>query len=202
MRKRKKRLSLEPLIRMPYNSIFLLLFLGGFLAGILFANLGWNLRAEAADGLWALDLYDISKNEISAAQSFFYLFRVRMKMPLLLWLLGMTDLGIAAASLFLLWSGFLGGLLACAVLLVFGAGNMVQLFLYLFLPMLIYVPATIWMLHCIFDMQQMRAGQEHQNRRIAGRYGLYFALWFAVNMTGIWVEACVNPTFLHLFEKF
>lgn len=187
--------------RMPYGSIFLFLFLGGFLGGIIFANVAWNIRQSAITGLNLLSAGTWVTVDGDVKDYLSYLLGVRLKAPVLLMVLGLTSCGMAAVYLGLLWYGFLGGMLCSAALLQLGLGGMLKLFGCLFLPMVCYVPAAAVLLNQAFLMSEKSSRKEVEGAKEYGRYLLTCLLVLAAFGVGILVECYVNPLVIGLFSK-
>lgn len=187
--------------RMPYGSIFLFLFLGGFLGGILFANVAWNVRQSAITGLNLLSAGTWAGVDGSAKDYMRYLGSVRLKAPVLLMVLGLTSCGMAAVYLGLLWYGFLGGLLCSAALLQLGLSGMLKLFGCLLLPMIFYVPAAAVLLTQAYMMSEKSSRKEVEGMKEYGRYLLSCFLILAAFGVGILVECYVNPLLIGFFNR-
>ncbi|WP_230397785.1 stage II sporulation protein M [Novisyntrophococcus fermenticellae] len=188
--------------RMPYGSIFLFLFLAGFLGGILFANVAWNIRPSAITGLNLLSAGTWITVDGSVKDYLKYLAGVRMKAPVMLMILGLTSFGMAAVYLGLLWYGFLGGLLCSAALLQLGLRGMLKLFGCLLLPMIFYVPAIALLLNQAFMMSEKSSRKEVENMGEYGRYLMLCILILAIFGLGILVECYVNPLLIEMCRKF
>lgn len=188
--------------RMPYGSIFLFLFLAGFMGGILFANVAWNIRPSAITGLNLLSAGTWITADGSVKDYLKYLVGVRMKAPVMLMILGFTSFGMAAVYLGLLWYGFLGGLLCSAALLQLGLRGMLKLFGCLLLPMVFYVPAIALLLNQAFVMSEKSSRKEVEKLGEYGRYLVLCILLLAVFGLGILVECYVNPLLIEMWRKF
>ena len=117
----KFRKSEEPL----YWRFFLLLYLAGFAAGILFVNLAWRYRTG---DLETLTLFTLQGSGTLRMEGYlWYLTKKRGGTLLVLHALGITVLGKLAIAAGLLWSGFLGGTLAAIAVLQLGAKGLAVL---------------------------------------------------------------------------
>lgn len=90
-----------------YWRFFLLLYMAGFAAGIIFVNLAWKYRTRELEALTLFSLQGSS--EIRTEGYLWYLVRERGGMLLAAHALGVTVLGSYAVIAGLLWTGFLGG---------------------------------------------------------------------------------------------
>lgn len=199
MRKGFYRQFLYKFTRMPCGSMFLLLFLGGFLGGILFANAAWNIRPVSSE---ALNLLSLGAAEgVRGREYLGYLAGMRLKAPVFLMILGLTSCGMAAVCLGLIWYGFLGGTLCSAALLQLGVSGMLKVFLNLLLPMICYVPATLVLLNQVYLMSEKSSRKEIEDIREYGKYVLNCIMIIFLYWAGILLECYVNPIFLDIFSK-
>ena len=108
-----------------YWRFFLLLYLAGFAAGILFVNLAWRYRTG---DLETLTLFTLQGSGTLRMEGYlWYLTKKRGGTLLVLHALGITVLGKLAIAAGLLWSGFLGGTLAAIAVLQLGAKGLAVL---------------------------------------------------------------------------
>lgn len=195
------RKFLYRLTRMPCTGLFLFLFLGGFLAGILFANLAWSFHNSALTGLNLLSSASWVTVEGRPENYLKYLAGVRLKAPLLLAALGFTTCGTIAVCLALLWYGFLGGLLCSAALLQMGVKGMLLLFAGMLLPAAVYAPALVLLLNQVFLMSEELTQKPAGEGREYGAYSLACAVLLAVFGLGLLVECYVNPVVMGLLGR-
>lgn len=187
--------------RMPYSGIFLFLFLAGFLGGIAFANVAWNMHQSAITGLNLLSAGTWMSVGGDPKDYMKYLMNLRLKAPILLMILGFTSCGMVAVYLVLIWYGFLGGLLSSAALLQLGIRGMIKMFGCLALPMACYVPLTVVLLNQAFLMSERSSKKEIEN---PGEYGRYILICVGLLLAfgvGIFVECYVNPALLGGFKS-
>ena len=201
MRKGFYRQYIYRFTRMPYGSLFLFVFLAGFLGGILFANVAWNFRRSAVTALNLLSVGSAGSIANSDTSYLRYLAGIRMRAPILLMISGVTACGMIAVYLGLLWYGFLGGLLCSAALLQLGVSGMLKLLFSLLVPVGCYVPVTIILLNQVFQMSERSGRKEVLNIREYGRYLLICLVLLAAYGIGILAECYVNPVFMGLLGK-
>ncbi len=187
--------------RMPYGSIFLFMFLGGFLGGIIFGNVAWSIRPGAITGLNILNAGSWMKINGSVKNYLHYLTRERLRGPVLLMVLGFTTCGMAAVYLALIWFGFLGGLICSAALLQLGVMGMLNLLGSLFLPIICYLPGIAILFNQVFLMSEKSSKKSIDGMKEYGKYLLICVLILLLLVVGILVECYVNPVIVNLFRK-
>ena len=183
---------------------FLPVFLTGFAAGVLYMALfGRSIVHETT----LLSRYFFSKYqqvEFASGELFLYILKSRMSAFTLLWLTGFTFFGTAASLLALAWVGISLGITMTTAAMKMGFSGML-ICLASGLPQLIlYVPATAWLLRKISEMSENR--ERRSSRYSGGRgqllsYLLVWLLGFFLFFLGSLLESYVNPMFLKLILK-
>lgn len=183
---------------------FLPVFLTGFAAGVLYMALfGRSIVHETT----LLSRYFFSKYqqvEFASGELFLYILKSRMSAFTLLWLTGFTFFGTAASLLALAWVGISLGITMTTAAMKMGFSGML-ICLASGLPQLIlYVPATAWLLRKISEMSENR--ERRSSRYSGGRgqllsYLLVWLLGFFLFFLGSLLESYVNPLFLRAVLK-
>ena len=183
---------------------FLPVFLTGFAAGVLYMALfGRSVVHETT----LLSRYFFSKYqqvEFASGELFLYILKSRMSAFTLLWLTGFTFFGTAASLLALAWVGISLGITMTTAAMKLGFSGML-ICLASGLPQLIlYVPATAWLLRKISEMSENR--ERRSSRYSGGRgqllsYLLVWLLGFSLFFLGSLLESYVNPLFLRAVLK-
>lgn len=183
---------------------FLPVFLTGFAAGVLYMALfGRSVVHETT----LLSRYFFSKYqqvEFASGELFLYILKSRMSAFTLLWLTGFTFFGTAASLLALAWVGISLGITMTTAAMKLGFSGML-ICLASGLPQLIlYVPATAWLLRKISEMSENR--ERRSSRYSGGRgqllsYLLVWLLGFFLFFMGSLLESYVNPLFLRAVLK-
>ena len=183
---------------------FLPVFLTGFAAGVLYMALfGRSVVHETT----LLSRYFFSKYqqvEFASGELFLYILKSRMSAFTLLWLTGFTFFGTAASLLALAWVGISLGITMTTAAMKLGFSGML-ICLASGLPQLIlYVPATAWLLRKISEMSENR--ERRSSRYSGGRgqllsYLLVWLLGFFLFFLGSLLESYVNPLFLRAVLK-
>ena len=183
---------------------FLPVFLTGFAAGVLYMALfGRSVVHETT----LLSRYFFSKYqqvEFASGELFLYILKSHMSAFTLLWLTGFTFFGTAASLLALAWVGISLGITMTTAAMKMGFSGML-ICLASGLPQLIlYVPATAWLLRKISEMSENR--ERRSSRYSGGRgqllsYLLVWLLGFFLFFLGSLLESYVNPLFLRAVLK-
>lgn len=192
----KKLLGLE---NIPYWKMFFLLYLGGFLTGIVFANLTWRYRIEDLNLIRRSSFSDFAQKKINYENYFYYLIPKRLLVPAILLVAGVTVFGLILVILRILWLGFLAGTLMSIFVLqngIFGAGNFV---LGIFPQVLWNIPLTaLIFLKCYQMSQDVWKGKSLTYRQL-GNYLLWAAAFFICLLWGCLLEAYLNPRLIGFF---
>lgn len=178
-----------------YWRFFLLLYLAGFAAGILFVNLAWRYRTG---DLETLTLFTLQGSGTLRMEGYlWYLTKKRGGTLLVLHALGITVLGKLAIAAGLLWSGFLGGTLAAIAVLQLGAKGLAVLTAAAVPQIFVYLPAGLFYLTSVWRMSARSWAGE---KLAAGTYRDYLmtsGAGLALIFCGILLECYVNP---HVLE--
>ena len=178
-----------------YWRFFLLLYLAGFAAGIVFANLAWPYRSHDLDALTAFQMR--GEVEVRGTGYLWYLARKRCGLLLPAHVLGLTVLGSYAVMAGLLWTGFLGGILSAIAVLQLGIGGLLLLALSLVPQILIYVPAGLFYLTKVARMSEKSRADGRMGGRSYREYLLSCTAGLALIFCGVLVECYVNPWILN-----
>lgn len=162
-------------------------FMPGFLAGIIYVNLIAK-KYMAEPGIFSGYFLEEFKNtKIVAEEYLWYLLRFRALPLLVLAGLSFTKARKPAAMLFLLWTGFSGGLLISAAVLSMGIKGSIFCLAGLFPQFILYIPAFLILLwYCI------AAPADQWNRQKT------IFIFLAMSL-GIILEIYVNPVVIRLF---
>lgn len=174
---------------------FLLLYLAGFAAGILCANL--MLRAEGFQtSLLPVYFAGLSQRKIIEREVFAQLLWQRGSLLLFCGAVGLTAAAVPLVLAGLLWFGFLAGNLMCIFLLDYGLKGILAGIACFFPQLLFYVPG--WFL-AFFSAMEM--GQKSWKRFKKGRedyraYFFFLSVSGVLILLGIWLESYVNQRIL------
>ena len=182
-----------------YWRLFLFLYLGGFILGIIFCNLTWRYHIRDVESLREGVVLEKFETGVEKGKFFEYLLFARAGMPLLLIFLGITILGTIAVAVLLLWYGFLAGILLTAALFQMGIRGVGYLLVGMFPQMLVYVPVTAALLLIVCQMSQKFWRPREQTVKRYLRYFLQCFTLFALYLWGILLESYINPVILKHF---
>ena len=141
-----------------YLNVFFLLYLGGFLAGVLCSNFLRNY-AGYQTSLLGVYLADRAAGSISGSGIFLRLFEKRGVWFLLYMVSGVTPFGIPLVLGGLLWLGFLGGNLMTVFLMEYGIRGIGAALACFFPQGLFYVPSVLLFFFFIVQMSQKYWGK-------------------------------------------
>lgn len=181
---------------------FLVLFLAAFGVGVVGANLFWEPYLQQGNVLGIYMLFQLSKEELSTKEYFFYILKYRGGWLFMCLLGSFSVWGLPLAILTVLILGlFLGGILALAVL-QFGVSGMAG-GAALFLPQgLCYLPATIFLMGELARKSASHLRFQGKVKKISQNPLLVEALCLGGYILGILLESYVNPIFLNfVLEK-
>ena len=178
-----------------YWRFFLLLYLAGFAAGILFVNLAWRYRTG---DLETLTLFTLQGSGTLRMEGYlWYLTKKRGGTLLVLHALGITVLGKLAIAAGLLWSGFLGGTLAAIAVLQLGAKGLAVLTAAAVPQIFVYLPAGLFYLTAVWRMSARSWAGEKLAEGTYRDYLMTSGAGLALIFCGILLECYVNP---HVLE--
>lgn len=178
-----------------YWRFFLLLYMAGFAAGIIFVNLAWKYRTRELEALTLFSLQGSS--EIRTEGYLWYLVRERGGMLLAAHALGVTVLGSYAVIAGLLWTGFLGGTLAAIAVLQLGMKGLAVLVAASVPQIFLYLPAGLFYLGTVYRMSERSRAGEKLSGRGYREYLMASAAGLALIFCGILLECYVNPHLLN-----
>ena len=184
--------------QLAYWRFFLLLFLAGFVLGIVFVNLVWRFRTQDIETLSLFSSGEGGRTAAPLPGYLWYLTQKRMGIMLVWHLTGITILGTFLVAAGLLWTGFLCGTLSAIAVLQLGLRGIAVLTA-AFLPQIfLYVPAGLWYLTCVWQMSEKSREGGRLNGRLYKGFLLSCLAPLAVFFCGILVECYVNPYILDL----
>lgn len=185
------RIALSPRTR------FLLSFLGGFFAGIIY---GWIFAPGYIEQIGFLSdsfLLGYLKEDIDGNHLFGYLLKGRSVSLFSVWILGSSFLGGILIYLVLLWTGFSVGLYLTAGLVKRGISGLGFCIAAVFPQMLFYIPAFGLVLIQAFVL----SGKREMGRERVLRYGVILFVSFLLLFLGVLMESYVNPAILKKLLK-
>ena len=177
----------------PYWKMFFFLYLCGFLAGIVFANLAWRYRIEDLHLIRKRSFLDSAAKEVDYENYFHYLLPKRLLFPAVILILGLTILGTVLVVLRILWLGFLTGTLMSIFVLqngILGLGY----FMAGILPQMLWnIPlAALVFLKCYQMSMSIWKGEKFTLERV-GNYFLWVIGLLICLIWGCLLEAYLNP---------
>ena len=135
---------------------FLILFLSGFTAGVIYIVL---FGKTAIYGTSLMSPYFFTKYsyvEFELEELFLYTMKARFSAFCILWLTGLTVLGTAAAYCFLFWIGAALGITITTAVMKMGAKGILFCIASSLPHFILYVPLVVWILKRICEMSENR----------------------------------------------
>ncbi len=161
----------------------------GFIIGIIYANL-MSKDYIAAMGIFnEFFLSQYSQAEIDMAEYLWYVVRIRVMPAVLIAALGCTRLRKGVVALFLIWTGFCGGMIMTAAVLKMGLKGLVLCLIALIPHLIFYTAGYLILLWYLFTYPESRW---NLSKMIS--MGLFI-------IVGILLECYVNPIIMELFIK-
>lgn len=166
---------------------FVLVYMTGFLIGILYANL---MSRDYITSIGILDnffLEQYREMEINAAEFLWYVAYVRLLPVVLLFALGCTKLRKGVAVSYILWTGFSSGMILVAAVMKMGVKGIILCLISLFPQMLFYIAAYLMLLWFLYAYPTVRWNPSKT---------VCFLMFMVV---GIILECYMNPVIMKLF---
>lgn len=166
---------------------FVLVYMAGFLAGILYANLisgDYILNAGILDDFF---LEGYIKTDIDMSGYLWYVAYTRLIPVVILAAAGSTKFKKGAVIGFLLWTGFSCGIILAAAVMKMGIKGILLCLLSLFPQCLCYVTAYVMLLWFLYFYPKVRWNISKT---------ICFLLFL---LTGIMLECYVNPVVMKIF---
>lgn len=172
---------------------FLIFYMSGFLAGILYANMMSDSYLEAYGVFSEYFLRQFQITEIIPEEYLGYLLRIRIIPAGILVVAGCTRWKQIAVVVVLLWTGFASGIVLTAGILQIGAAGIAICAAGVFPQIFFYVPAALVYLWYLYLSPQVRWNSAKS---------IFTGTMF---LAGVVLEAYINPvclkTVIRLFEK-
>ena len=175
-----------------------ILFVAGFVLGIVLPNLLWKTELEEK-GLPGLYLLTRAGGGLPANPEYFlYVLKNRGSIYMLIMLCGLSVFGLPVSVAAGVWMGFLMGAVLTVSLLEFGVEGM---FLAgaLFLPQyIIYVPVSL----ALYQRSSEISVKCWRNQRLIAserrKYGIFCAMAGGLLTVGMFLESYVNPLLIEM----
>lgn len=190
-----------------HNS-WLYLFLGGFLAGILWINICRNTLFQDMELLNASSLNRLRYLDIDGGTFFLYVMRERMGVVVLMCLLAMTFLGTAAVAAYAFWMGTMAGVFLSVASIRYGLKGIVLIIVGIVPHYFLLVPACIMLMNWCYKLSTALYYPERAVEALYGSRKQYLIrkipqllIIIGVVIIGSLLESYVNPTMLSYFLK-
>ncbi len=168
---------------------FVLCYMAGFLAGILYANLVSKEYIASTGILDDFFLEQYSQMDIDTVEFFWYVAPIRLFPAFILFALCCTRLRKGAATACILWTGFSSGMILVAAVMKLGVKGIILCLLSLTPHFVCYAAGYLMLLWFLYAYPKVR-------------WNLSKTACFALFMlTGLVLECYVNPVIMKMFLK-
>ncbi|MGN0377462.1 MAG: stage II sporulation protein M [Suilimivivens sp.] len=189
--------------------IWFLIFVAGFLLGILIMNFGSSRFMQNGELFDMTAMYRMKYFEVDSESFLKYELPQRLRDFLLLLVISTTCFGIVAAYLWIAWQGILAGMVITAAIIKFGIKGILLILAGIFPQHLLFIPAAVMMLCwscqtcCLLYFPEKSIFLPFQNKKRQYLHQLGMILWIiCVVVIGCILECYVNPILLSDIIKF
>lgn len=176
-----------------FLSLWVYVFLGGFLLGVLLMNIGSELLLTEEGIFAASGINRLKYLEIDGGKFFPYVLKKRMQGMILPVLFSTTVMGSMVLYGCLIWQGFLAGMTISAAVIRFGIKGLLLILAGVFPHQLLLFPAMIMLFIWCYDNCQSRLFMSKGRSRQYMRQAVSL-LWIGfMILIGCILESYVNP---------
>lgn len=171
------------------KKVFLLFLMAGFFIGIIYAN---TISRDYVDAIGIFNEYFLkqyTKTDVNTKEYIWYLSKLRFVPMLLLSGLGLTKLRKGVVLGFLVWTGFLGGLIVASSIIKLGIIGVPFCITAFFPQLLFYGAAYVILLWSIYEYPRTRWNTTK------------VMIIFLITIIGVLAECHINPILLKMFLK-
>jgi len=165
-----------------------------FLGGILFTNLFGKSYVLGIGVLGEYFLINFQYTQINYNRLFLYVFQERLKLFLIIGILGITNIGIPVICGMFMWIGFSGGILLSVAIMKFGLKGIAVCIAGILPHFLIYVPLLLVFADRIID-KKLTQKIKYKKENVT-RYVLFIIIGMIVLTIGVILESYINPYIL------
>lgn len=177
-----------------HKKFFIVLFMIGFLVGILFTNIFGKAYILGVGLLGEYFLLHFKYTQINYNRLLMYVFQERIQLFLVVCILGITNIGIPVIGAFFVWLGFSSGVLLSVGILKFGLKGIMICLSAVFPQFLIYIP--VYLLYSDKLIDQKVSGRSTWKKQKWLQYVLFVVLGILVIAFGAVLETYINPIIL------
>lgn len=171
------------------RKVFLLFYMVGFFVGIIYAN---TISRDYVDAIGIFNEYFLNQyvqTEINEKGYIWYLVRLRILPLCVMFGIGLTRVGKMAVFGFLLWTGFLSGLIVSSAIIKMGMIGTILCIVAFFPQMIFYFGAYAILLWSIYQFPKSKWNSTK------------IMMILLITCIGIITECYVNPMLLKMFLK-
>lgn len=190
------------------NISWLYLFLGGFLAGILWINFRSSSILQNMELLNTSSLHRLRYLDIDGGTFFLYVLRERMGAVIIMCLMAITFLGAAAVSVYAFWMGAMAGIFLSVASIRYGLKGIALVLVGIVPHYFMLVPACIMLMNWCYTLSTALYYPERAAESTYGSRKQYLIrkipqllIIVGVVIIGSLLESYVNPSLLSHFLK-
>lgn len=175
-----------------------ILFVIGFVTGVILPNLLWKTELEA-NGLPGLYLLTrVSQGMPANPEYFLYVLKTRGAVYALCMLCGLSVFGVPVSVVAGIWMGFLMGAVLTVSLLEFGVEGMFLAGVLFFPQYVIYIPVSLGLYRRSFQLSLRCWKNQRLSFGERKEYGAFCAFAGALLAAGMVLESYVNPILIEM----
>ena len=175
-----------------------ILFVIGFVTGVILPNLLWKTELEA-NGLPGLYLLTrVSQGMPANPEYFLYVLKTRGAVYALCMLCGLSVFGVPVSVVAGIWMGFLMGAVLTVSLLEFGGEGMFLAGVLFFPQYVIYIPVSLGLYRRSFQLSLRCWKNQRLSFGERKEYGAFCAFAGALLAAGMALESYVNPILIEM----
>lgn len=175
-----------------------ILFVVGFVAGVILPNLLWKTELEA-NGLPGLYLLTrVTQGMPANPEYFLYVLKTRGAVYALCMLCGLSVFGVPVSVVASVWMGFLMGTVLTVSLLEFGVEGMFLAGVLFFPQYVIYIPVSLGLYRRSFLLSLRCWKNQRLSSRDRKEYGAFCAFATLLLAAGMTLESYVNPVLIEM----
>jgi Stage II sporulation protein M len=168
----------------------------GFLTGILFTNIFGKAYILGVGLLGEYFLLHFRYTQINYNSLLAYVFQERIKLFLVISVLGITNIGIPVIGALFVWFGFSGGVLLSVAIMKFGIKGIIICLGAVFPHFLVYIPLYLIYSDKLIDRRVSERNTWKKQKWI--HYLLFLLIGVLIITFGVVLESYINPI---IFKK-
>lgn len=171
-----------------------------FIGGIIFTNIFGKSYVLGVGLLGEYFLLNFKYTQLNYNALFTYVLKERIKLILLIGILGITNIGIPVICSLFIWIGFSSGVLLSVAIMKFGLKGIAICIGGIFPQFLIYIPLILIYSDKIIDKKFTQRTTFKKQNLI--QYSIFIAIGIVIMSIGVLLESYINPFILKKIINF